>query len=42
MPFSTYLPERMGGITLSPAGPFIAGAHVETDAGVHRGHFRYR
>ena len=29
MPFSTYLPERMGGITLSPAGPFIAGAHVE-------------
>ena len=29
MPFSTYLPEQMGGITLSPAGPFIAGAHVE-------------
>ena len=29
MPFSTYLPERMGAITLSPAGPFIAGAHVE-------------
>src|SRR5207342_3301801 len=29
MPFSTYLPERMGRITLSPAGPFIAGAHVE-------------
>src|SRR4029078_5665798 len=29
MPFSTYLPERMGRITLSPAGPFVAGAHVE-------------
>ena len=29
MPFSTYLPEQMGGIKLSPAGPFIAGAHVE-------------
>ena len=29
MPFSTYLPERMGAIKLSPAGPFIAGAHVE-------------
>jgi uncharacterized protein DUF3604 len=29
MPFSTYLPERMGAITLSPPGPFIAGAHVE-------------
>src|SRR6476620_8260255 len=29
MPFSTYLPERMGRITLSPAGPFLAGAHVE-------------
>src|SRR5450631_2778198 len=29
MPFSTYLPEQMGRIKLSPAGPFIAGAHVE-------------
>src|SRR5689334_22979805 len=29
MPFSTYLPERMGAIKLSPAGPFTAGAHVE-------------
>src|SRR3954451_2229939 len=29
MPFSTYLPERMGRITLLPDGPFIAGAHVE-------------
>jgi hypothetical protein len=29
MPFSTYLPERMGTITLAPAGPFVAGAHVE-------------
>ena len=29
MPFSTYLPGQMGGIKLSPAGPFIAGAHVE-------------
>src|ERR1700736_5740537 len=29
MPFSTYLPERMGTIALAPAGPFVAGAHVE-------------
>ena len=29
MPFSTYLPEQMGGITLTPAGPFVAGAHAE-------------
>src|SRR5690242_15913878 len=29
MPFSTYLPERMGSITLAPTGPFVAGAHVE-------------
>ena len=29
MPYSTYLPEHMGAITLSPAGPFIAGAHDE-------------
>ena len=29
MPFSTYLPDQMGGIKLSPAGPFVAGAHAE-------------
>src|SRR6266705_6138473 len=29
MPFSTYLPERMGSNTLAPRGPFVAGAHVE-------------
>ncbi len=29
MPYSTYLPEHMGAITLSPAGPFFAGAHEE-------------
>ncbi len=29
MPFSTYLPERMGTIALAPTGPFVAGAHVE-------------
>src|SRR6476646_8360996 len=29
MPYSTYLPEHMGTITLSPAGPFVAGAHEE-------------
>jgi hypothetical protein len=29
MPYSTYLPEHMGAITLSPAGPFAAGAHEE-------------
>src|SRR5262245_30279510 len=29
MPYSTYLPEHMGTIALSPAGPFVAGAHEE-------------
>jgi hypothetical protein len=29
MPFSTYLPEHMGAITLRPCGPFIAGSHAE-------------
>jgi hypothetical protein len=29
MPFSTYLPERMGSIELTPAGPFVAGSHAE-------------
>jgi hypothetical protein len=29
MPYSTYLPEHMGSITLSPAGPFVAGSHAE-------------
>lgn len=29
MPFSTYLPEQMGTMTLAPAGPFVAGAHAE-------------
>src|ERR1700756_4307600 len=29
MPFSTYLPEHMGAIALAPAGPFVAGSHVE-------------
>jgi uncharacterized protein DUF3604 len=29
MPFSTYLPEHMGSITLAPSGPFVAGSHVE-------------
>jgi hypothetical protein len=29
MPFSTYLPEQMGSATLAPAGPFVAGSHVE-------------
>src|SRR3979411_1611395 len=29
MPFSTYLPDRMGRIALSPSGPFIAGTHAE-------------
>ena len=29
MPYSTYLPEHMGTITLSPASPFVAGAHEE-------------
>jgi hypothetical protein len=29
MPFSTYLPEHMGTIRLTPTGPFIAGSHAE-------------
>jgi hypothetical protein len=29
MPFSTYLPEHMGSIRLSPPGPFVAGSFVE-------------
>src|ERR1700736_3607099 len=29
MPFSTYLPEQMGSAALAPAGPFVAGSHVE-------------
>src|SRR5450631_3408466 len=29
MPFSTYLPEQMGSATLTPAGPLVAGSHVE-------------
>src|SRR5215207_4990337 len=29
MPFSTYLPEHMGAIRLSPSGPFVAGSLAE-------------
>src|SRR3954467_3389404 len=29
MPFSTYLPEHMGSVRLSPPGPFVAGTHAE-------------
>ena len=29
MPYSRYLPEHMGSITLSPAGPFVAGSYAE-------------
>jgi hypothetical protein len=29
MPFSNYLPEQMGRVTLAPAGPFIAGSYAE-------------
>ncbi len=29
MPFSTYLPEHMGSIRLTPSGPFVAGAYAE-------------
>ena len=29
MPFSSYLPEHMGAITLSPQGPFVAGTYAE-------------
>ena len=29
MPYSTYLPDQMGRATLTPAGPFVAGSHVE-------------
>jgi hypothetical protein len=29
MPYSTYLPEHMGSIALTPTGPFVAGSHAE-------------
>ncbi len=29
MPYSTYLPEHMGSIKLSPSGPFVAGSYAE-------------
>jgi hypothetical protein len=29
MPYSKYLPEHMGSIELSPAGPFVAGSYAE-------------
>ena len=29
MPFSSYLPEHMGAMTLSPSGPFVAGSYAE-------------
>src|SRR6266496_5492790 len=29
MPFSTYLPEHMGAMQLTPPGPFVAGSHAE-------------
>ena len=29
MPYSKYLPEHMGSIALSPAGPFVAGSYAE-------------
>src|SRR5260370_40556000 len=29
MPFSTYLPEHTGSITLRPPGPFVAGSYTE-------------
>src|SRR6266853_1625028 len=29
MPYSTYLPEHMGSIVLTPPGPFVAGSHAE-------------
>ena len=29
MPYSTYLPEHMGAIKLTPGGPFVAGSHAE-------------
>jgi hypothetical protein len=29
MPYTKYLPEKMGSITLSPSGPFVAGSYAE-------------
>src|SRR4029453_4450449 len=29
MPYSTYLPEHMGTMQLTPSGPFVAGSFVE-------------
>ncbi|MCC8954689.1 DUF3604 domain-containing protein [Bradyrhizobium sp. Pear77] len=39
MPNSKYLPERMGSATLSPSGPFVAGAHEELTLSYTAGDF---
>jgi hypothetical protein len=39
MPFSTYLPEKMGSARLTPAGPFIAGSHAELTVTYTAGRF---
>ena len=39
MPFSSYLPEHMGAITLSPPGPFVAGAYAELILSYTAGNF---
>src|SRR6201986_5332174 len=40
MPLSTYLPEHMGSITLSPPGPFVAGSYAELTLVYTAGTFR--
>lgn len=39
MPFSTYLPEHMGAVTLTPPGPFVAGSYAELTLSYTAGKF---
>ena len=40
--YSTYLPEHMGSIRLTPSGPFVAGSHAELTLIYTAGHVRHR
>ena len=42
MPYSKYLPEHMGAITLSPPDPFVAGSYVELTLVYTAGNVRHR
>jgi hypothetical protein len=39
VPFSSYLPDQMGAVTLSPPGPFVAGSRAELTLVYTAGHF---